>query len=97
MLEDRNGEIIGEGDIVELVGTPKVSATVVGFMRGNVIISLHGSATEVVRAPYELTVMVPYIHPDDDYDPDPPAMPKDNVINFTKAVDLLKAKTKGAA
>lgn len=97
MFDDRNGALIGEGDIVELVGTPKVSATVVGFMRGNVVISLHGTTTEVVRAPYELIVMVPYFPPDDDYDPDPPAVPKDNVIDFTKAVDLRKAKTKGAA
>lgn len=85
-------DFIGIGDVVEHRMNTNVFGIVIGFAGSLVYVRASPSLATLAFHEWELRLL------DDDGEPEPddPAE-ADNVINFTKAVDLLKAKTKGAA
>lgn len=79
------------GDVVEHRMNTNVFGVVVGFQGSLVGVRVSPSLAVLWFHEFEL-------QPEgiDDYEPDEPQQ-ADNVIDFTRAVDLRRAKTKGAA
>lgn len=91
-MSDREDDFIGIGDVVEHKMNTNVFGIVIGFAGSVVYLRVSPSLATLAFHEWELRPM------DDDGEPEPDGgLEADNVINFTKAVDLRKAKTKGAA
>lgn len=81
-------DMIYPGDLCELVVQPRIWGMAIGFEGSLVHVRIFDGSRQMFHE-FELRKMA-------GYEPEPePA--KENVIDFTKAVDLRKAKTKGAA
>lgn len=95
-MPTKDDDIIGIGDVVEHKMNTNVFGIVIGFAGSVVYLRVSPSLAVLAFHEWELRLLE-----DDEY-PEPPAQEaeggaQDNVIDFTKAVDLRQAKTKGAA